>query len=121
MAIRDSKMEEDFLKLVSDSCKFEESPIEKYRNFHKTLLKFSFGAMDVKIDYGAKTILIWNSKPSSDKALKLQGIQDAMMERISYTDLEETILGSLEDSVFSERFYRHLLYEYGDMHLKLGA
>ncbi len=110
---KNQNIREEFLNLVHESCDFQVVPSTKFQDFHSTLLKFTFGAIDVKVNYEAQVILIWNSKPSSDEALRLRDYNNAMLERVSYSNLEETILGSLGEGDFQERFYRHLIYEYG--------
>jgi len=99
-------------KFIIVSCDFDTQPNENFQKFHTAFLKFSFSALKVEIDYEAKTILTWNSKPLTESSIMLFNFRDALLERVNYSNLEETLLGCVEDGHFNERFYIHLLKEF---------
>ncbi|QAA82732.1 hypothetical protein EI546_13825 [Aequorivita sp. H23M31] len=98
--------------LIKDSCDFVMEPNEEFKNFHKSFLKFSFGVLDVEINYATKSISTWNSKPLTGSTIDLRNFGDALLEKLNYVDLEETLLGCVEQGVFNERFYKHLLSDF---------
>lgn len=95
--------------VIIESCDFEILPNKAFRKFHSAFLKYSFGALNVEIDYRKKIIMVWSSKPLSGERLELYN--EDFLEKVRYTDLEETLLGCVEPGVFNERFYKHLLYD----------
>ncbi len=97
--------------LIKDSCDFRIEPNEEFQKFHKSFLKFSFGVLDVEINYETKTISTWNSKPLTSSTIDLRNFGDALLEKLNYVDLEATLLGCVEPGIFNERFYKHLLYD----------
>lgn len=99
--------------LIAKSCDFEYRPDEEFQHFHKNLLKFSFNAINVKIDYDEKLISIWNSKPLTTNPLRLFYLNEAMAEVVNYTDLEETLTGCLENGHLQNNFYKKVLSEFG--------
>src|SRR5690606_3662298 len=86
-----------------------------FQSFHADYLKFCFSALAVKIDYKTKCIFLLNSKPLGGSPLQLFDINNAVSETIDYTDLEETLLGCIEAGEFQNRFYKHLVFEYGHL------
>lgn len=108
---QDESIRKGIEKLIRDSCNFTETPSLEYQKFHKSFLKFSFGALDVEVDYVKRIIMVWNSKPSSDYSVDLHNYQESFFEKVSYTDLEETLLGCMQAGIFNERFYKHVLYD----------
>ena len=111
MGAQGNRICEKLEELIKESCDFDVQPNEEYRKFHIAFLKFSFAALNVELDYRKKSILVWNSKPFTDNRLALYN--EALLEKVNYTDLEETLLGCVEPGIFSERFYEHLLYDIG--------
>ena len=105
---------ESLRQLILRSCAFEELPSKEFQNFHADFLKFSFSAIFVKIDYTSQSIFLWNYKPMGKNPLDLYDLNSAVSETISYTNLEETLLGCIEKGEFHKRFYRHLLFEYSN-------
>lgn|SRR5690625_1325376 len=101
-----------FKDLIRTSCQFCNRPAAQFEKFHEIFLKFFFGALDVKIDYDNKTIVVWNAKPASEADFHLLENPEAFSNNITYSNLEETLIGCVEEGVFQERFYRHLLLEY---------
>lgn len=99
--------------LIANSCDFESRPNEEFQKFHKNLLKFSFNAIDVKIDYDEKLISIWNSKPLTTDPVRLFYLNEAIAEVVGYTDLEETLTGCLENGHLQNNFYKKVLSEFG--------
>lgn len=111
MERQENKIREELIKLIKDSCDFEQRPKLEYQKFQRSFLKFSFAALDVELDYESKSISVWNSKPSTGNPIELYNSKEALFEKVNYTDLEETLLGCIESGIFNERFYKHLLYD----------
>ena len=109
---QEDRIIKEIQKLIKDSCDFDKEPTEEFQKFHRSFLKFSFAALDVELDYEAKSILVWNSKPSTGSPIELYKSKEALLEKVNYTNLEETLLGCVEEGVFNERFYKHLLYDF---------
>ena len=112
MVAHKNTIHENLEKLIKESCDFETQPCADFQKFHKAFLKFSFSALNVELDYGKKSILVYNSKPFTDNRLALYN--EALLEKINYTDLEETLLGCVDEGAFESRFYRHLICEYSE-------
>lgn len=102
----------DFRKLILESCAFQDIPSMHFQHFHHDFLKFFFGVMDVKMEYEKKTILIWSSKPLTTNPIKLFNINTSVTEIVSYVDLDDTLLGCVEEGQFQLRFYNQLIHEY---------
>lgn len=107
----DERILREIKLLIKDSCDFRIEPNEDFQKFHKSFLKFSFGVLDVEMDYETKTISTWNSKPLTSTTIDLRNFGDALLEKLNYVDLEATLLGCVEPGIFNERFYKHLLYD----------
>lgn len=105
---------EEMRTLIYESCQFEKNPNDDFKKFHKVFLKFSFDAVDVKIDYGVKEIYISNCKPLTTNPVRLFNMKEAVADKFSYTDLEETLAGCLKSGPLQNRFYKILLDEYWD-------
>lgn len=99
--------------LVEVSCQSCRGSEEKFRDLHRKYLKFSFNAVDVKIDYEAKIIYSSNSKPLTTNPVRLFDMNKALADQFAYSDLEETLLGCLGSSHLHYMFYKKLLVEYG--------
>lgn len=102
-------------QIIVASCKFDDCPKMDFQDFHADFLKFCFSALSVKIDYKTKSIFLLNSKPLGGTPLQLFDINNAISEKVTYTDLEETLLGCIEVGEFQNRFYKHLIFEYGHL------
>lgn len=113
MKEEESKIISELKNIIKESCQFAVSPPEIYQKFHRTLLKYSFGALNVEVDYEHRSILVYNSKPTNPKSMDLMDYTEGFFEKVDYTDLEETLLGCLSEGIFNERFYTHLLYDMG--------
>ncbi len=100
--------------LITESCRFNKQPKKEFQKFHKTLLNFFFNSIDLNIDYENKLISIWNSKPMTTDPLRLYDLNDAISDKVGYTNLEETLLGCLEDGHLQTTFYKKMLFEYGN-------
>lgn len=109
---REDKIKKDIQKLIQDSCVFDKVPGLQFQKFHRALLRFSFNALSVELEYEDKAISVWNSKPSNTKSLEMGDFESAIFEKVNYTDLEETLLGCLEVCAYNECFYRHVLSEF---------
>lgn len=105
-------IQEEMRKLITKSCQFTENLNHDYYSFQKSLLKFYFGAVDVTIDFDKDTILLWNSKPRTPAAYKLYDINEAVATKVSYSNLEETLKGCLENGTMQMRFYKTMLFHY---------
>jgi len=114
-------VQEEMRKLITKSCLFTENLSQDYYGFQKALLKFYFRAIEVTIDYDHKIILLWNSKPKTDRALNLYDINEAVASKVSYSDLEETLKGCLEDGSGPTRFYKTSLFHYNKVTTELNA
>ena len=102
-------------QLVKESCNKIEEISEHHNSFHKALLKFYFGCVDVIIDYDSSQIILWSSKPKSLESFRLYDINEAVSTKISYTSLEETLKGCLENGEVQVRFYKSLLFHYNNV------
>ncbi|WP_313114019.1 hypothetical protein [Aequorivita sediminis] len=99
--------------LINKSCKFEDIPNKRFQNFHKEFFKFSFEAVNVKIDYQTKQIYTSNAKPLTKDPVRLFDMNTALADMLSYTDLEETLLGCLKTGHLQLHRYQLFLQEYG--------
>ena len=108
----EDRIRRDIQKLIQDSCDFDRMPSEEFQKFHSALLKFSFDALSVELNYENKAISVWNSKPSNIKSLEMGDFQNAIFEKVNYTDLEETLLGCVAVGVYNKSFYKHLLCDF---------
>src|SRR5690554_3925131 len=91
---RDEKLILNEIKaLIRKSCKFENMPNERFQNFHKDFFKFSFEAVNVKIDYEAKQIFTSNAKPLTTDPVRLFDMNTALADRFYFSVLEEHFLG----------------------------
>lgn len=100
---------------IATTCNFENRPKKEFREFHKQFLKFFFNAVDINIDYQTKVISIWNSKPLTTNPVRLFDLNEAIADNVSYTNLEETLLGCVESGNLQHTFYKKMLFEYGDI------
>lgn len=107
-------VKEEMRKLINKSC-LNVSTQSEYYKFHKALLKFYFNTIDVTIDYENCVISLWNSKPRSMDAIRLFDINEAVSEKVRYTNLEETLKGCLEDGDNASRFYKTMLFYYNNV------
>lgn len=111
MGEREEDIRSGMLKLIQESCDFEKYPNDEFQRFHKHFLKFSFGALDIDLNYECKCISVWNSKPLVD-AVALKNLNESLLQKVNYENLEDTLMGCVEMSDFSERFYKHILFEF---------
>ena len=100
--------------LITESCQFNTRPQKEFQKFHKTLLNFFFNSVDLNIDYEKNLISIWNSKPLTTNPVRLYDLNEAISDKVGYTDLEETLFGCIEDGQLQNSFYEKLLFEYGN-------
>ena len=75
-------------------------------------LKFYFGAVDATIDFDKEIIMLWNSKPRTFREMNLYDINEAVATKVSYSNLEETLKGCLENGEMQMRFYKTMLFHY---------
>ncbi|SRX54393.1 hypothetical protein [Aequorivita sp. CIP111184] len=106
--------------LITISCKFDRFPAKEFSNFHKMFLKFFFNAIDINIDYEDKLISIWNSKPLTTNPVRLFDLNEAIADKVSYSNLEETLTGCVEEGKLQHSFYKKMLFEFGDYPQKDG-
>jgi hypothetical protein len=114
MESREEIVRQEMRNLIAASCLFEKRPSKEFTAFHKNLLNFFFNSIDVNIDYENNLISIWNSKPLTVDPIRLYDLNEAISDRVGYNDLEETLIGCLEDGQLQYNFYKKLLFEYGD-------
>lgn len=107
-------VQEKMRALIVMSCESNKRPEERFQDFHNKYLKFSFNAVDVKIDYDSEVIYSSNSKPLTTNPVRLFDMNKALADQFSYSDLEETLVGCLGTSHLHYTFYKKLLVEYGD-------
>ncbi|MDN3724860.1 hypothetical protein QRD02_10735 [Aequorivita sp. SDUM287046] len=112
MERRNENIRAQLRKLIVASCQFEQRPSKAFRKFHKLYLQFFFGAMDINIDYQTQVISIWNSRPMTTNPVRLFDINDAISDRIYYTNLEETLFGAIEEGPLQDCFYEKILMDY---------
>ncbi|OAD91558.1 hypothetical protein A7A78_03470 [Aequorivita soesokkakensis] len=114
MESREEIVRQEMRNLIAASCLFEKRPSKEFTAFHKNLLNFFFNSIDVNIDYENNLISIWNSKPLTMDPIRLYDLNEAISDRVGYNDLEETLIGCLEEGQLQYNFYKKLLFEYGD-------
>lgn len=107
-------VQKEMRNLIDISCQFSTRPKEQFCNFHKAYLKFSFNAVDVKIDYDAQQIYTSNCKPLTTNPVRLFDMNKAVADQFSYSDLQETLQGCLNNDHLHYTFYKKLLLEYGE-------
>lgn len=110
----DEVVRQKMRELITESCRFNKQPIKEFQKFHKTLLNFFFNSIDLNIDYENKFIYIRNSKPLTTDPVRFYDLNEAISDNVDYTNLEETLLGCLEDGNLQTTFYKKILFEYGD-------
>ena len=108
------KVRREMQTLIATSCIFDKHPTKEFAAFHKNLLNFFFNSIDVNIDYENKLISIWNSKPLAMDPIRLYDLNEAILDRVSYNNLEETLIGCLEEGQLQHNFYKKMLLEYGN-------
>jgi hypothetical protein len=113
-------IKEEMRKLIKKSCANPSSKSEYYK-FHKALLKFYFNTIDVTIDYDAHVISLWNSKPKNMDSIRLFDINEAVSEKVRYTNLEETLKGCVENGDTASRFYKTMLFYYNNVKEELSG
>ncbi|RMA56787.1 hypothetical protein [Ulvibacter antarcticus] len=119
MVESNTSIKEDVRNLIVKSCDFQSFGM-KFYPFHRDLLIFYFGAIDATIDYDKQIIALWNSKPRTDRAIDLYDINEAVSEKVNYSNLEETLCGCIEDGSSQNRFYSNLLKNYQDTTIGSG-
>ncbi|RDK83265.1 hypothetical protein [Marinirhabdus gelatinilytica] len=110
MKDQEQVIQEEMRKLIKKSCKDMEN--SDYYSFQKSLLKFYFGAVDATIDFDKEIIMLWNSKPRTFREMNLYDINEAVATKVSYSNLEETLKGCLENGEMQMRFYKTMLFHY---------
>lgn len=108
------KVRREMQTLIATSCIFDKHPTKEFAAFHKNLLNFFFNSIDVNIDYENKLISIWNSKPLTTDPVRLYNLNEAISDRVGYNNLEETLIGCLEEGQLQYNFYKKLLFKYSD-------
>lgn len=111
----EERVHKEMRELIVLSCQFEKYPSDLYCNFHKIFLKFSFQAVDVAINYDGKEIYSTNSKPLTTNPVRLFEMNKALVDKLSYSDLEETLSGCLQTGHLQQVFYEKLLLEFAEI------
>lgn len=109
----DEVVRQKMRELITESCRFNKQPIIEFQKFHETLLNFFFNSIELIIDYENKSIFIQNSKPLTIDPVRFYDLNEAISDIVDYTNLEETLLGCLEDGHLQTTFYKKMLYVYG--------
>lgn len=99
--------------LIALSCLFNKLPSAEFYKFHRTFLIYFFNVVDVNIDYETKMISIWNTKPLPANPVRLFDLNEAVAAKVSYSDLEETLMGCLKEGQLQNDFYKRLLFKFG--------
>lgn len=105
---------EEIRNLITLSCRFNKRPTPEYYKFHRTFLIFIFKVVDVNIDYESKIISIWNSKPLPANPVRLFDLNESVAAKVSYSDLEETLIGCLQEGQLQTDLYKKLLLKFGN-------
>lgn len=105
---------EEMRKLITKSCS-QQNANDQYYGFHKSLLKFYFGAIDAIIDYDNEIISLINSRSIDKKADNIYDINQSIASKVNYTNLEETLKGCLEKGGIQNRFYKTVLFHYNNL------
>ena len=113
MVIKKEEMREILRDLIAYSCSFEVRPNKDFKKFHQVLLQFFTGAVEVQIDYKTQMISLWNTKPLTTDPLRLFDLNEAISDRIYYSNLEETLKGCIENGHLQDCVYKKILDEYG--------
>jgi hypothetical protein len=103
---------EEMRKLIAKSCKATDTENNDYYGFQKAFLKFYFNVIEATIDFDEQVIHLWNSKPRTPQDFKLYDINESVVTKVSYGNLEETLKGCLEEGELQSRFYKSMLYHY---------
>ena len=112
---REVELVQDEMKaLIVLSCQFKEEPSKRFQKFHREYLKFSFRAVEVKVDYINQEVFTTNSKPLTKNPVRLFDLKNALADKFSYSDLEETLLGCLKTDHLHHHFYQNILLEYNN-------
>ncbi|MDP2686049.1 MAG: hypothetical protein Q8O62_02440 [Aequorivita sp.] len=114
MENEDEVVRQKMRELITESCRYNKQPTKEFQKFHKTLLNFFFNSIDLNIDYENKFIYIRNSKPLTTDPVRFYDLNEAISDNVDYTNLEETLIGCLEDGHLQTTFYKKILFEYGD-------
>jgi len=114
MKNQDQIVQDEMRKLITKSC-VNLTRQSEYYSFHKALFKYYFNALEVAIDYDTAIISLWNSKPTNMQAINLYGVNEAVSEKVSYSNLEETLKGCLENGESQQRFYKTMLFYYNNV------
>lgn len=114
MKNHDQIVQDEMRKLITKSC-VNLTKKSEYYSFHKALFKYYFNALEVAIDYDTAIISLWNSKPKNMQAINLYGVNEAVSEKVSYSNLEETLKGCLENGENQQRFYKTMLFYYNNV------
>lgn len=109
----EEEVQEQMRAIIATSCHFDKRPSQHFCSFHRALLKFSFDAVDVRIDYETQQIYISNPKPLTTDPVRLFDMKEALADKLSYTNLEETLAGCLQNGHLQFSFYKKLIKEYG--------
>lgn len=116
MKSQEYHVREEMRNVIARSCVLSH-PQEHHLlyNFQKELLRFFFRSVDVTVNYKASTITLWNSEnPKKTGEDNLYSLNNIVSVTISYTNLEETLRGCLEEGNEAINFYRRLLLQYGN-------
>ncbi|MEL6812747.1 MAG: hypothetical protein AAFP76_15570 [Bacteroidota bacterium] len=106
--------------LIENSCAVNPKTHLPYQSFQKALLKFYFGAADVKIHYDQNCITLFSYTAKEDPQKDPYQAHDTVGIQVEYTDLETALKQCLEVGEKQNRFYRSLLFHYNRVQAPLG-
>jgi transcription termination factor NusB len=112
MKTQNQILQEEMRKLISKSCALEHRTNGEFYSFQKALLKFFFNVVDAVIDHQNKTITLLKTHTTNMAQDKLYTMNDAVSVTISFTNLEETLKGCLENGMRQTQFYQNMIFHY---------
>ena len=103
---------EEVRKLIKKSCAEDAVLNREYYSFQKSLLKFFFNATSVVIDRKKKNIILYGGAIVDNSPRSKYNISQLSDTTVSYSNLEETLKGCLENGPKASRFYQSQLFHY---------
>ena len=99
-------------QIISQSCENSNIDDHTHYEFQKAILKQFFKTADISIDNDKKQILLFTKEAAGDGLSRLFRYKDMATVSISFTNLEETLKGCLEEGPENLGFYSALMYQY---------
>tara|TARA_R100000306_G_scaffold12125_3_gene14045 strand:- start:7781 stop:8161 length:381 start_codon:yes stop_codon:yes gene_type:complete len=115
MKNQDQIIHEEMRKLIKKSCAVSTKLNPEFYSFQKSLLKFFFNTASVVIDRDNQTITLYGGAIIDHSPRTLYDINQLSATTISYSNLEETLKGCLENGEKASRFYKSQLFHYNNV------